>query len=355
MEDLIYSSAQCNMLLKILKQFKKVLILTHSNPDPDSIAGAFALKYLISEMTPCLARVGYSGVVGRRENKAMIRDLSLKMLHVDEVRWKDFDGIILVDHQPGRRYFPWPETRWPDIVIDHHPRRPLMKAVKFIDVRTEFGSSSSLVASYLFAADLSIPRWLSTALIYGITTDTQYFSRGRIERDKKIYIALFENADHHIIYRISHPLYHSDYLSEYWYALKSAYICRDIVISFMGLISVPDGTAEVADNLINMHSIRFSLATGYYADTLYLSLRIRNMRRDAGKILRSIVGKKGSAGGHGFMAGAQIKGIPSLLEAEQLAHNLNRKIIKLLHPDFRMAQSRPVLHEKKLWNTFING
>ncbi|MGB3977050.1 MAG: bifunctional oligoribonuclease/PAP phosphatase NrnA [bacterium] len=348
MKEPVYSRTQLDLLLKTLKQFKKVLILTHSNPDPDAIASAFALKYLISHLTSCKARVVYSGVIGRRENKAMIRELSLNMVQVDEIHWKAYDGLVLIDHQPGRRYYPWPENRWPDIVIDHHPRRPLAKAVKFIDVRTEFGSSSSLVASYLLAANLPIPRWLSSALIYGITTDTQEFSRSRIERDKKIYISLFENADHLKIYRFSHPLYHSDYLSEYWYALKSAYIYKDIVISFMGLVTVPDGTAEVADNLINMHGIRYAVATGYFADTLYMSLRVRNVRRDAGKILRLIVGKKGSAGGHGFMAGAQIKEISSFEEAEQLAQNLHNKIIKLLHPDFLLEQAKPVLYRKDI-------
>ena len=33
-------------LLSLLKGKRKVLIITHENPDPDSIAAAFGLKYI---------------------------------------------------------------------------------------------------------------------------------------------------------------------------------------------------------------------------------------------------------------------------------------------------------------------
>ena len=33
-------------LLSLVKGKRKVLILTHENPDPDAIAAAFALKYI---------------------------------------------------------------------------------------------------------------------------------------------------------------------------------------------------------------------------------------------------------------------------------------------------------------------
>lgn len=341
-----HSETQLKSVLKIIRRFRKVLILTHGNPDPDAIAGAFALKYLISRLTKCKARVVYPGVIGRRENRTMIKELSLKMVSVEEIKWKDYDGFILVDHQPRRRFYAWPTNRWPDIIIDHHPRRPLEKPVKFIDVRTQFGSSSSLVASYLFATGLPIPRWLSTALVYGIVTDTQDFSRGRIEADKKTFITLFENIYHQKMYRISHPMHDCHSLTYYWQAIKSATIWNDTVESFMGSIPVPDSTAEIADNLINIHGMRFSLVSGFYNKTLYVSLRIRNARRDAGVILRKIVGRKGSAGGHGFMAGAQIRNLDSQQDARQLANKLHQKFIQILYPGIRPEQAKPVLRNE---------
>jgi nanoRNase/pAp phosphatase (c-di-AMP/oligoRNAs hydrolase) len=338
-----HSESQLTNVLNIIRGFKTILILTHGNPDPDAIAGAFALKYLISRRTKCKARVVYSGVIGRRENRTMIKELSLKMVSVDEIKWKEYDGLILVDHQPRRRFYTWPANRWPDIIIDHHPRRPLEKPVKLIDVRTEFGSSSSLVASYLFATGLPIPRWLSTALVYGIVTDTQEFSRGRIEADKKTFVTLFENVYHQKLYRISHPMHDCHSLTNYWHAIKSAIIWNDTVESFMGLISAPDNPAEIADNLINIQGMRFALVSGFYDKSLFMSLRIRNARRDAGGILRKIVGRKGSAGGHGFMAGAQIRNLDSLQDARQLAGKLHQKFVQLLHPDIREEQAKPVL------------
>ncbi|MBN1879126.1 DHH family phosphoesterase [bacterium] len=342
---MLNSDSQLRGLLKTASGSGRILILTHGNPDPDSIASASALKFLLTHLTRCQVRVAYPGIIGRVENRAMVKELALKMIPLKEINWRDYDTLALVDHQPRRRMYTWPSTRWPDIIIDHHPRRPLEKPAQFVDVRKQFGSNSSLMTSYLLTADLTVPRWLATALVYGMLTDTQDFSRGKTGYDKSAYLALFNSVDHSRLFRISHPAIDCQYLSQYWHALRGARLWGDAVETYIGEIPVPDATSEIADNLIIICGIRYALVTGFYQNTLYMSLRVRHARRDAGVIMRRIVGRRGSAGGHGFMAGAQIPDLKTPETAKSLALELHRSFIKLVIPNSEISRSHPILSE----------
>lgn len=52
------------------------------------------------------------------------------------------------------------------------------------------------------------------------------------------------------------------------------------------------------------------MCTGTFSDTLYISLRTRSDKPDAGKIIRKVVGRRGTSGGHTTYAGGQVH-IPS--------------------------------------------
>jgi len=338
------SRPQLKQLSQVVETSKHLLILTHGNPDPDSIAGAFALKYLVNKLANCRVRVAFRGVVGRMENKAMVKELNLLMLHLDEIDWRSYDCIALVDHQPRRGMYSWPRNRWPDIVIDHHPRLRLPKPVSFIDVRTFFGSSSALLASYLLCMDELPPRWLTTALAYGIQTDTQNFTRGNVEKDILIYQWLFKQIDHKKLYRISNPINDCRYISDHWNGMKNARIWKDIGTSYCGQIFVPDLTSHVADDIITIKGVHYALASGYHGETCYFSLRIKNTRRDAGSLMRKLIKRRGSAGGHGFMAGGQIKGVHSEEEASTIAERVNNELLKILYQE-ELDEGRSVIED----------
>jgi nanoRNase/pAp phosphatase (c-di-AMP/oligoRNAs hydrolase) len=63
----------------------------------------------------------------------------------------------------------------------------------------------------------------------------------------------------------------------------------------------------VAEKLVSLERLRWSLATGAYRGELYLSLRLNDRRINAGRLVRELCAPLGgSAGGHGAMAGARI-------------------------------------------------
>ena len=51
----------------------RLLILPHNDPDPDAIASAVALRYLLAERLGMESTIAYQGIIGRAENKALVR------------------------------------------------------------------------------------------------------------------------------------------------------------------------------------------------------------------------------------------------------------------------------------------
>ena len=69
-------------IAKAIKGKKKVIIFTHRNPDPDAIASAWGVQYLLRELLSMKSRIVYDGFIGRAENKAMVRLLKIKLSHI---------------------------------------------------------------------------------------------------------------------------------------------------------------------------------------------------------------------------------------------------------------------------------
>src|SRR5215208_2925344 len=59
-------------LLRVAKGRRRALIVTHDNPDPDSIAAAVALGHVLEECAGVETEVGYGGIIGRAENIAFV-------------------------------------------------------------------------------------------------------------------------------------------------------------------------------------------------------------------------------------------------------------------------------------------
>jgi nanoRNase/pAp phosphatase (c-di-AMP/oligoRNAs hydrolase) len=331
-------------LKEVLNNCKRLAVLIHDNPDPDGIASAVALVHLVKRAMAIPGAVIYNGVIGRAENRAMVKELHLPMIHLSEVNWRLYDMIALVDHQPNRDSKRHPDAMIPSIVIDHHPLVYRSMKIQFMDVRKSFGSNSSMLTQYLRAASCPIPKYLASALIYGICSDTQNFSRGFSPDDLDAYLHLFPLANNLKLERILHPLVEPAYLRALLMGFQRAMIYKDVAVTYTGAVTVPDLSADVADRLINIKGIKSALAIGFYDGVLFLSVRTRAARKDAGWLIRKTVAKKGLAGGHGFMAGAQIcigfdRGM-----AEETSHALMLKFIRLIHSNCKARMNpQPLL------------
>ena len=98
----------------------------------------------------------------------------------------------------------------------------------------------------------------------------------------------------------------------------------------LGEVYVPEIVPEVAERLVSLEGLRWSLATGAYKGELYLSLRLNDRCVNAGKVVREVCSAfGGSAGGHGAMAGARIP-LDDRTQG-QLAQELAAAFLKVFH------------------------
>jgi nanoRNase/pAp phosphatase (c-di-AMP/oligoRNAs hydrolase) len=302
------AKAKLDRLVQYARSHKRALILTHDNPDPDSIAAGVALAHLLEKLAGVEAIVAYGGIVGRAENRALLKVLRLPVIPISRVEFDDYDLICMVDTQPEQGNHSLPARHFPDVVIGHHPERPDSHLAPIADVGGPIGATSTVVAEYFRASGLKVPPHVATALFYGIKADTRDLGRQTTKQDVEAYLWLFPLTDKDALGAIEHPKLPADYFRLYHTAIEKALVYEDAVVCDLGEIYAPDMVAEVAERFMSLEDMRWSLAFAEYEDALYYSIRTSDRRMNAGRLIREVVEAhpEGSAGGHGTMAGARL-------------------------------------------------
>ncbi|MBI3251842.1 MAG: DHH family phosphoesterase [Candidatus Omnitrophica bacterium] len=288
-----------------LRDTKRLVVLTHDNPDPDSVSSAVTLAYIVKHKFKVPAVVKYGGIVGRAENRAMIRLLRLRISPLQEADFRPGVDFAMVDMQPRTGNSSFPKNRRPVIVIDHHPARRTTRA-DFIDIRTEYGATATILTEYLLESGLEIPSQLATALSYGISSETQDLGREARETDIQAYLALFPKSQKKLLANIVHPRLPRDYFITLNRALHHTRLYKNAVAATLGEVNNPDFVPFIADFILRCERASWAICLGRYKDRLVVSIRTTNSKGDAGNFLRRLIGKKGTAGGHGMIAGGQI-------------------------------------------------
>jgi len=303
------SKEQLELLLDAASSVDSVLILPHNDPDPDAIASAVVLRYLLEQTTDIKVRLAYRGIIGRAENRALVRylDHPLQQLADEELASKMI--LALVDTQPGTGNNPWlPEMRVA-IVLDHHPWRRASRsaaAVGFADIRPDVGATATILLDYLRLARLNLPSKLATALFYGIKADTRGLSRNVSSADANAYFYLQPRIEVEALAEIERAQVPAAYFKSFATTLETTQVYGDLAISYVGVMEYPDLAAEIADLLLRLEHIAWVICIGVYQATIMLAVRTPNPWSDAGTLAQAVVGQEGTAGGHNTMAGGQI-------------------------------------------------
>jgi len=312
------------------------LVLAHDNPDPDSLASALLLTDLLRRHFKRRVTTAYGGIIGRAENREMFHRLGHRVSHVRHLNFKRYKHFALVDAQPGTGNSQLPPGRVADAVFDHHPLRKATYAAAFHDVRPTYGATATILAEYILASGIEVPRSTATGLVYAIRTETQDFGRESAGPDKAIYDIFLPRVDKRLLSRIQNAPLSASYFSTLHQALDNLEGVGPLVVSHLGAVEQPDIVPEIADLLLRMEGKTWSLVTGLYQDRIYLSMRTTNTRANAGKLMRRLVGKRGKGGGHGMTAGgyvelSQTRGRGPLALQRQLGRRLAKALKK--NPD----------------------
>ena len=293
-------------LVGALAEAQRILVYSHLNPDPDTVGAALALRQLLGVRKDLHVTACYRGIVGRAENRMMLSLLGGDLVHASRLDESRFDGIVLVDCQPDYGFLP--EQGLPILgVIDHHPLSPASNGIPFVDVRPEYGSTSTILVEYLREAGMEPTRDVATALFYGLKTDTQDLSRRTGEWDVAAYEWLLPRIDRECLAKIENPPLSREYFECFASAVGRARTFNNACLTEIGRMPYSDMVAEVADRLIRLDSMEWSVCFGMHGQRIYLSVRTSHPTRDAGELVKAVRRDEGVGGGHDTMATGRVQ------------------------------------------------
>jgi nanoRNase/pAp phosphatase (c-di-AMP/oligoRNAs hydrolase) len=318
-------------LRDLLRGRKRLLVLTHNNPDPDSLGGAIGLQEFARVVAGVPGRLAIAGKILRAENQAMVRELGLELDRVENLRLADFDCVALVDTQPGFGHTNVPTGAHVDIVVDHHVCADAQLAsttYPFHDVRTDVGATSSIVASYLMEAGVEVSPQAATALAYGIRTDTADLSRNVSPLDLAVWDYLSPSIDRQKLAAITNPRLPVRYFEALKQALGKVRLYDGLTLCSLGRTASAEMVAEVADMLLRMEGVRAVFCGGLVGPLYHVSVRTEPGTEAWSLIRAALEGEGGSCGGHGSVAGGSIPlDAPDTRTLRRLERRLERNVL----------------------------
>ena len=276
-------------------------VLVVINADPDAIASAMAVKRLLWRRVAGVT-IANINVVERPDNLAMIRLLSVKMTHIDQVDLTRFNRFVILDSQP--QHHPSFARFSPEVVIDHHPDSGIRSP--FSDIRPKYGATATIMTEYLRAARIKPSTKLATGLLHAIKTDTDNFTRQAQMEDIRIFQFLFRHANTSLARKIEQSELKLEYLKHFRTALQTMRIHRNKVFVHLGPVTNPDVCVLIADFFMRVNTVTWSIVSGTCEKILVVILRCDGLRKNAGNKAKRAFANLGPAGGHKSAARAAI-------------------------------------------------
>jgi nanoRNase/pAp phosphatase (c-di-AMP/oligoRNAs hydrolase) len=276
-----------------------VLILI--NADPDAIASAMAVKRLLWRRVASVT-ISNINIIKRPDNIAMIRLLGVNLVPVKDIVKECFTRFVMVDSQPEHHEI---FSSFPiDVIIDHHPETVVHAS--FLDIRSKYGATASIMTEYLIAANIKPSTKLAAGLFYAIKTDTNNFVRQTLIEDVRAFQFLYRHANLNIVNKIERSELRLDFLKYFKVALENRRVRKGRLFTHFGPIVNPDVCVILADFFIKISSVDWSIVSGLYNRNLIVIFRNDGFRKDAGNVAKKSFGELGSAGGHKSAARAEI-------------------------------------------------
>ncbi len=289
-------------LLKLLNKQQRWLIIV--NPDPDALASAMALKRILSRRVESVG-IAMTSEVKRPDNLAMIHYLHIPVNKLTPLLSAQFDKFALVDSQPhhSKQFSQFSFS----IIVDHHPlSKDNPVNADFIDIRPDYGATSTIFTEYLYNLRLKPGKHLSTALLYGIKTDTHSFEQSFNDADIKAFRYLSKFADPLILRKIVRSEFKIEWLKYFLQALKKMRFMKEGITVYMGDVDSSDVLVILADFFMRVHDVSWDMVSGICDGKLVVIFRSDGIKRDVGKLAAKLFADFGKAGGHKTMARAEI-------------------------------------------------
>jgi nanoRNase/pAp phosphatase (c-di-AMP/oligoRNAs hydrolase) len=252
---------------------KNVLIVLRGHPDPDGIASALAQAHIAHRLGVAQTTIGYCHDLSHRENRALVKLLGIDLRKIKSIKelGAPVDFLALVDAHDVD-----PDLADADgievlTVVDHH-RTHVPPRARFVDIRQDVGATATIFVEYLnelapLSADAEDDRRVATALMHGLSTDTDDFMLARgVDFRASSHIA--EVCDRDLLTDLSRRLIAPSAMDVISRALSALAVRRNFAMAGVGF--VPEGDrdtiAQAADFLIRREDIDTVVVYGVVGD-----------------------------------------------------------------------------------------
>ncbi len=316
------------MKLHDLLQFNAIVIQCHDNPDADAIASGYGL-YTYFKSQGKDVRFIYRGrnKIRKSNLRIMLKELSIPIEYVPDFNLNP-ELLITVDCQYGQRNVT--ETKAENVaIIDHHQKT--VELPELSEVRSSVGSASTVVWDMICAEGddakelIDEDKNLSTALYYGLFTDTNKLSEVSHPLDRDMMDDLF--FDKSLIVKMSNSNISLSELKITGKAILGYEFFKDNGYLFI--------KAEPCDpNILGVMS-DFSLETegvdvciAYYERPEEIKFSVRSCSKEvhANDLAEFLAEGLGGGGGHIYKAGGSIR--PEKLEDTDADTILRERMVR---------------------------
>jgi nanoRNase/pAp phosphatase (c-di-AMP/oligoRNAs hydrolase) len=282
----------------------EIFIQPHNVPDPDAISSCLGLYYLLKAKGLEQVKIVYDQEIEKANSLKMLELFNVPLIRAaDAHTLGSEDWAVLVDVQKGNANvtdLPTDEVA----VIDHHEYKG-NQGYRFEDVRPEAGSCSAIIAEYFFENNISPPREIATALLYGIFMDTSDLTRGANTLDIDMFYKLYSLSDISLIAELRGNEISKMDLALYAEAFKTVETYDEI--GFLRLTSSNDSLLGAAgDIVVSVAGVDIVVAYAVRDTGIKLSVRSSCPRVKANDLVRYLTEGIGVGGGHDHMAGGFI-------------------------------------------------
>lgn len=290
--------------------------------DPDAVASALALRRIMQNRVKSVT-IASATEMTRPDNLSMLKLLHISLEKFTPELCADYDKFAIVDSQPDHHPLFIPIDY--SIVIDHHPEKEDIQYEtegRFIDVRPNYGATSTMMTEFLYNLNIKITPRIATALQLGIRTDTGIFERSGSEIDMRAYqyLSKFANPDlrSHILkseYKMSWLPYFSMAFANF-IAISGN---ESEIFTYLPEVDNADILVAIADFCMRVQEIAWVAVAGRVDEHVIIIFRGGDLEQDLGQLATTAFNSIGSAGGHRNIARAEIpvKGIPKKINIVQ--------------------------------------
>lgn len=291
------------MRLRDLLKYDDIVVQCHNNPDADAIASGFAVYTYLKNNGKKVCLV-YSGPykIQKANLCLMVESLNIPIKYVESLDMPEL--LVTVDCQYGEGNV----ARFDAAnvaIIDHH--QPVVTLSALCEVRPNIGSCATVVWDMLRAenVDINEDKRLSTALYYGLLSDTNSFAEISHPLDKDLrddsffdrsLITRFRNTNLSLSELViaGKALIDYQYNEQYRFAVIQAEPCDP---NILGMIS---------DLILEVDVIDTCLVYSILSHGIKLSVRSCIKEAKACEIVQTVTEGIGSGGGHLIKAGGFI-------------------------------------------------